>query len=106
MTSAVGTDVRPYLLAGEPVATGERLTVTLPYDGRVVAEVTLADEDAIERALEIATAAREATAAIPPHHRARVRHTAAALAQERRAQPARQCRPESRTGTLQRRGEA
>src|SRR5436189_224214 len=90
MTSVVGTDVRPYLLAGEPIAAGDRLTVTFPYDGRVVAEVTLADEDAIERALEIATAAREATAAIPPHERASVLNRAAALAEERLEELARQ----------------
>src|SRR3954470_4454343 len=90
MTSVVGTDVRPYLLAGEPIAAGDRLTVTFPYDGRVVAEVTLADEDAIERALEIATAARGATAAIPPHERASVLNRAAALAEERLEELARQ----------------
>ena len=71
MTSVVGSEVRPYLLGGEARhAAGERLAVTFPYDGRVVAEVTLADEEAIERALALATAAREATAAIPPHERA------------------------------------
>src|SRR5436189_246005 len=90
MTSVVGTDVRPYLLAGEPIAAGDRLTVTFPYDGRVVAEVTLADEDAIERALEIATAARGATAAIPPHERASVLNRAAALAEERLEELARE----------------
>ena len=82
MTSVVGTDVRPYLLAGEPIAAGDRLTVTFPYDGRVVAEVTLADEDAIERALEIATAARGATAAIPPHERASVLNRVAFILDE------------------------
>jgi glyceraldehyde-3-phosphate dehydrogenase (NADP+) len=90
MTSVVGTDVRPYLLAGERIAAGDRLAVTYPYDGRVVAEVTLADEDAIERALEIATAAREATAAIPPHERASVLNRAAALTEERLEELARQ----------------
>src|SRR3954469_21166439 len=90
MTSVVGTDVRPYLLAGEPIAAGDRLTGTVPYDGRVVAEVTLADEDAIERALEIATAARGATAAIPPHERASVLNRAAALAEERLEEVARE----------------
>jgi acyl-CoA reductase-like NAD-dependent aldehyde dehydrogenase len=90
MTSIAGTEVRPYLLAGEAVAGGERMAVTFPYDGRVVAEVTLADGDAIERALAIATAAREPTAAIPPHERASVLNKAAALAEERQEGLARQ----------------
>jgi acyl-CoA reductase-like NAD-dependent aldehyde dehydrogenase len=90
MTSVVGTSVRPYLLAGAAVATGDRLPVIFPYDGRVVAEVTLADEDAIERALVVATAAREATAAIPPHERATVLNTAAELLEARVEELARQ----------------
>ena len=90
MTSVVGSEVRPYLLAGKPVTRGERMAVTFPYDGRVVAEVTLADEEAIERALALATAAREATAAIPPHERAAVLNEAAALAEERQEELARQ----------------
>ena len=90
LTSAVGTSVRPYLLGGAPVATGERQTVTFPYDGRIVAEVTLADEGAIERALAIASAARETTASIPPHERATVLNRAAALAEERLEELARQ----------------
>ena len=90
MTSTVGTEVRPYLLGGEPVAGGERMAVTFPYDGRAVAEVTLADDKAIERALAIATAARETTAAIPPHERASVLNQAAVLAEERLEELARQ----------------
>ena len=90
LTSAVETSVRPYLLGGAPVATGDRQIVTFPYDGRIVAEVTLADEDAIERALAIASAAREATASIPPHERASVLNRAAALAEERLEELARQ----------------
>src|SRR5262249_5855583 len=90
MTSTVGIEVRPYLLAGEPIAGGERMPVTFPYDGRVVAEVTLADEEAIERALALATAAREATAAIPPHERASVLNKAAVLTEERLEELARQ----------------
>jgi glyceraldehyde-3-phosphate dehydrogenase (NADP+) len=64
--------------------------VTFPYDGRVVAEVTLADEDAIERALVVATSARQATAAIPPHERATVLNKAAELAEGRTEELARQ----------------
>jgi glyceraldehyde-3-phosphate dehydrogenase (NADP+) len=90
MTSVVGTEVRPYLLAGSPVEGGKRMAVTFPYDGRVVAEVALADEGAIERALAIASAARAATAAIPPHERASVLNRAAVLAEERAEELARQ----------------
>ena len=32
-TSVVGSELRPYLLAGKPVAGGERMAVTFPYDG-------------------------------------------------------------------------
>src|SRR5207253_1501989 len=90
MMSVVGTEVRPYLLAGRPVASGERLAVTFPYDGRLVAEVTLADDEAIERTLAAATAARKETAAIPPHERASVLNKAATLAEERLEELARQ----------------
>jgi len=90
VTSVVSAEVRPYLFAGKPGAGAERLAVTYPYDGRVVAEVALADEHAIERALAVATAAREPTAAIPPHERAAVLNKAAALAEERQEELARQ----------------
>ena len=46
--------------------------------------------EAIERALAAATAAREATAAIPPHERASVLNKAAVLAEERQEELARQ----------------
>jgi glyceraldehyde-3-phosphate dehydrogenase (NADP+) len=89
-SSVVGTEVRPYLLAGSSVGGGERMAVTFPYDGRVIAEVALADEDAIERALAIASASRATTAAIPPHERASVLSRAAVLAEERAEELARQ----------------
>jgi glyceraldehyde-3-phosphate dehydrogenase (NADP+) len=90
MTAPASTSVRPFLLAGEPVETGEVLPVLFPYDGAEVAAVHLADEEAVERALATATDARLAVAAVPPFERAEVLLRAAAGVGERREELARQ----------------
>jgi glyceraldehyde-3-phosphate dehydrogenase (NADP+) len=71
--------VRPLILAGDRLLTGQDLAVTFPYDGREVARVALGDEDVVERALAAAWAARREVAALPPHRRAEILLTAADL---------------------------
>ena len=85
-----GGSPRPFLIAGEPTTGSESLDVVFPYDGSVVASVWLADEDACQRALAVATEAREPVAALAPFERAEVLLGAAALVGEQAEQLARQ----------------
>lgn len=65
-------EVRPLILAGAPVVTGDELAVTFPYDGSEVARVALGGEDVVEQALAAAHAARDELAALPPYRRAEI----------------------------------
>ncbi len=66
----VATDPRPFWLAGEP-ATGEAtLDLTRPYDGSLIATVSLPTGDQVEQAVAAADAAAKHTAALPAHVRA------------------------------------
>jgi glyceraldehyde-3-phosphate dehydrogenase (NADP+) len=75
--------VRPLILAGDRLLTGQELAVTFPYDGREVARVALGDEAIVERALAAADAARAELAALPPFRRAEILNRAADLVAER-----------------------
>jgi aldehyde dehydrogenase (NAD+) len=66
----IATDPRPFWLAGAP-ATGEAaLDVTRPYDGALIAAVSLPTRAQIEQAIAAAEAAAKRTAALPAHVRA------------------------------------
>jgi acyl-CoA reductase-like NAD-dependent aldehyde dehydrogenase len=66
----VATDPRPFWLAGTP-ATGEAaLEVTRPYDGALIASVSLPTAEQVERAVAAADAAAKPAAALPAHARA------------------------------------
>jgi acyl-CoA reductase-like NAD-dependent aldehyde dehydrogenase len=68
MTAA--TDPRPFWLAGAP-ATGEAtLEVTRPYDGTLLANVSVPTSAQVEQAAAAAEAAAEGSAALPAHVRA------------------------------------
>jgi len=66
MTAIAETTRRPLILEGVPTETGDELEVVFPYDGRLVATVASADWPTCDAALEAATRARKAIAAIPP----------------------------------------
>jgi aldehyde dehydrogenase (NAD+) len=64
------TGPRPFFIAGSP-ATGPRsVEVTHPYDGSLVASVSVPDEAQVEQAVAAAAAAAGACAALPAHARA------------------------------------
>jgi glyceraldehyde-3-phosphate dehydrogenase (NADP+) len=94
-TTTVGDEVaadqpRPFLLAGQPVSEGDVRPVVFPYDGRVVAHVVRAGEDACERALVAAEGARRELRELPPFARAEILVRAAGLVEARSEQLARQ----------------
>ncbi len=62
----------PYYLAGKAVYANQDLEVTDKYSGRVVTRVALADEIAIDKAIDRAVAAREAMASLPSFRRQEV----------------------------------
>src|SRR6186997_2676268 len=74
--------VRPLILAGDRLLTGQELVVTFPYDGREVGRVALGDEAVVERALAAADAARAELAALPPFRRAEILNRAADIVAE------------------------
>ncbi|GAA3038827.1 aldehyde dehydrogenase family protein [Streptosporangium longisporum] len=63
-------DVRPFWLAGRPVTGDAELTVTNPYDGRVVAVCSVPTPEQVEEAVAAAAAVRKKAAALPIHVRA------------------------------------
>jgi acyl-CoA reductase-like NAD-dependent aldehyde dehydrogenase len=69
---AVGTEVRQFLLAGQPLTSDETLSVTFPFDGSEAARVALAGDDAVERALASAASAEPEIAELPPFRRAEI----------------------------------
>lgn len=81
---------RPLLIGGMPVTSAEAAPVVFPYDGSEIGRVCLADEQAIERALQTVTDATAEMAALSPARRAEILLAAAQLTQERREQLARQ----------------
>jgi len=63
-------NVTPFWLAGRPATGGGELTVTHPYDGRVVGTVAVPTPEQVEEALAAADAVRAEAAALPVHVRA------------------------------------
>ncbi|WP_433335313.1 aldehyde dehydrogenase family protein [Spirillospora sp. CA-294931] len=63
-------NVTPFWLAGRPATGDEELTVTHPYDGRVVGTVSVPTPAQVEQALAAADAVRKEAAALPLHVRA------------------------------------
>jgi acyl-CoA reductase-like NAD-dependent aldehyde dehydrogenase len=63
-------DVRPFWLAGRPATGDTELTVTNPYDGRVVAACSVPTEGQVDEAVAAAAAVRKEAAALPIHVRA------------------------------------
>jgi acyl-CoA reductase-like NAD-dependent aldehyde dehydrogenase len=59
----------PYYLAGKPVYANQDLEVTDKFSGKVVTRVAMADEAAIDRAIDRAVAAKGAMAALPSFRR-------------------------------------
>jgi aldehyde dehydrogenase (NAD+) len=66
----VATDPRPFWLAGAPATGQATLEVTSPYDGTLVATVSLPTPDQIEQVVAAAAAAAKQTEALPAHARA------------------------------------
>ncbi len=68
--TTAATEPRPFWLAGKP-ATGEAtLEVTRPYDGSLLATVSLPTAAQVEQAVAAAEAAARSTAELPAHRRA------------------------------------
>ncbi|MFP3964538.1 aldehyde dehydrogenase family protein [Actinomadura fulvescens] len=63
-------NVTPFWLAGRAATGDGELTVEHPYDGRVVATVSVPTQDQVEEALAAADAVRAEAAALPVHVRA------------------------------------
>ncbi|MGI5164306.1 aldehyde dehydrogenase family protein [Spirillospora sp. CA-253888] len=63
-------NVTPFWLAGRPATGDGELTVTHPYDGRVVGTVAVPTPEQVEQALAAADAVRRDAAALPVHVRA------------------------------------
>jgi len=82
-TQTVQATDHKLLAAGEWLETGEWAEVKSPYDGSVVGRVAQGDEALVERAIEAANEAFEATD-FPQHARAVVLDRAAELVAERR----------------------
>jgi acyl-CoA reductase-like NAD-dependent aldehyde dehydrogenase len=82
-TQTVEATDHKLLAAGEWQATGEWDEVKSPYDGSVVGRVAQADEALVNKAIEAANEAFEATD-FPQHERAKVLDRAAELVAERR----------------------
>lgn len=62
--------VTPFWLAGEPVTGSGDVTVTHPYDGRVIGRAAVPDPDQVEQAVRAADRVRRDAAALPLHVRA------------------------------------
>ncbi|MEU6039091.1 aldehyde dehydrogenase family protein [Actinomadura sp. NPDC047616] len=63
-------NVTPFWLAGRPATGDDELTVTHPYDGRVVGTAAVPTPAQVEEAVAAADAVRAAAAALPLHVRA------------------------------------
>ena len=84
------TEAQPLLLAGVPTEGSEMAAVVFPYDGCEVAQVWLAGEELLERALAAAAEAEPEIASIPPFRRAEILARAAELVRGREDELARQ----------------
>ena len=84
------TEAQPLLLAGVPTEGSEMAAVVFPYDGSEVAQVWLAGEELLERALAAAAEAEQEIASIPPFRRAEILARAAELVRGREDELARQ----------------
>ncbi len=73
----------PYYLANRPVTDGATLEVTDKYTGRVVTEVALADEHAVDRAIAAATQAAEPMRRLAAYERQRILEHCVARFRER-----------------------
>jgi acyl-CoA reductase-like NAD-dependent aldehyde dehydrogenase len=87
---AVRAEPRSLLLAGTPTKAADSLPVVFPYDGSEVARVSVAGAELVEQALASAAAAEAEVASLPPHRRAEILITAAALVRSREDELARQ----------------
>jgi acyl-CoA reductase-like NAD-dependent aldehyde dehydrogenase len=73
-----------FYVAGEPSHSDDRVTVTHPYDGRVVGHTSNATEAQVERAVAAAAAVAPEAAALPAHVRAAaLDHVSRRLAERR-----------------------
>jgi acyl-CoA reductase-like NAD-dependent aldehyde dehydrogenase len=63
-------DVTPFWLAGRPATGDSEITVTHPYDGRVIAAAAVPTPEQVEEAVAAAHAVRAEAAALPLHVRA------------------------------------
>lgn len=63
-------DVSPFWLAGRPATGDDTITVTHPYDGRVLGAAAVPTPGQVEEALRAADAVRAEAAALPLHVRA------------------------------------
>ncbi|MBA2356912.1 MAG: aldehyde dehydrogenase family protein, partial [Actinobacteria bacterium] len=89
-TAVQTSAARPFLLGGDATGSSESRDVVYPYDGSVAATVALADADASEEALALATAAREGVAELAPFERAAILLATAELVLGRAEELARQ----------------
>jgi acyl-CoA reductase-like NAD-dependent aldehyde dehydrogenase len=103
---AVGTEVRQFLLAGQPLTSDETLSVTFPFDGSEAARVALAGDDAVERALASAASAEREIAELPPYRRAEILIAAAEIVRSRESELARQMTLETGNAVWETRFEA
>ncbi|XVQ09223.1 aldehyde dehydrogenase family protein [Spirillospora sp. CA-255316] len=98
-------DVTPFWLAGRPATGDEELTVTHPYDGRVVGTAAVPTPDQVERAVAAADATRREAAALPLHVRAEALAHVSARLKERAEEVARLITGENGKPLLWARGE-
>jgi acyl-CoA reductase-like NAD-dependent aldehyde dehydrogenase len=73
---------QPFLIAGQPVYSGNAGVVTAPFDGAVLGEVSLAGRSDVDRAITLAIQALRR--GLAPYQRAEVLDEAARLLRERR----------------------
>ncbi|MFC5747016.1 aldehyde dehydrogenase family protein [Actinomadura rugatobispora] len=98
-------DVTPFWLAGRPATGDEELTVTHPYDGRVVGTAAVPTPDQVEQAVAAADAIRREAAALPLHVRAEALAHVSARLKERSEEIARLITSENGKPLLWARGE-
>ncbi|GAA3975403.1 aldehyde dehydrogenase family protein [Actinomadura viridis] len=98
-------DVTPFWLAGRPATGDEQLTVTHPYDGRVVGTAAVPTPEQVEQAVAAADAVRREAAALPLHVRAEALAHVSARLSERAEEVARLITGENGKPLLWARGE-
>ena len=98
-------DVTPFWLAGRPATGDEQLTVTHPYDGRVVGTAAVPTPEQVEQAVAAADAVRREAAALPLHVRAEALAHVSARLKERAEEIARLITGENGKPLLWARGE-